>query len=85
MITVFNVKVDDRIKTILTMLSGQNSVRFLLIESTESFLILTSLINRPLDSGAMKNLLHEFTVLPGFNSITTLESIPSSGRNLSCS
>lgn len=46
--------------------------------------LLTSLMNNPLDSCAMKYRLHEFIVLPGRRSIATLESMPSSGRNLSC-
>lgn len=42
-------------------------------------------INSPLNSGAVKNLLHEFKVFPGFKSISKLDSVPLSGRNLSCS
>lgn len=84
---IFNVKVViiDSILLILTMLNGQNSVRFLLAGSIDWFSFLTSLMNNPLDSGAMKYRLQEFTVLPGLNSIVALEPIPSSGRNLSCS
>lgn len=70
---------------ILTMLSGQKSERFRLAGSIDWFSFLTSLMNNPLDSGAIKYRLQEFTVLPGLNSIVALESIPSSGRNLSCS
>lgn len=71
---------------ILTMLNGQNSVKFLLVLFLSSlWSILMRRIKRPLDSVAVKNLLHEFNVLPGLKSITILDSFPSSGRNLSCS
>lgn len=68
----------------LTMLMGQYSVVFDAVSLSESF-DFTSLMNNPLGSGAVKNLLHEFIVLPGCKSISKLESEPSSGRNLSCS
>ncbi len=67
------------------MLNGQNSVKFLRWVSFWFSSLFTSLINNPLDSGAIKYLLHEFIVLPGRRSIVTLDSIPSSGRNLSIS
>lgn len=78
----------------LTMLIGQYSETLLklprrtlenLMSSLVDSLTLTSLMNSPLNSGAVKKRLHEFIVLPGFSSMSRLDSGPSSGKNLSCS
>lgn len=78
----------------LTMLIGQYSETLLklprralenFVSSLVDSLTLTSLMNSPLNSGAVKKRLHEFIVFPGFSSMSRLDSGPSSGRNLSCS
>lgn len=77
----------------LTMLIGQYCVMLLDFPLSVSASIVVSFIvsflmswtNRPFEIGAVKNLLHELIVLPGLKSMSKLDSMPSSGRNLSCS
>lgn len=78
----------------LTMLIGQYSETLLKLplRTFESFVVsllesfdLMSRMKSPLNSGAVKNRLHEFIVFPGFSSMSKLDSTPSSGKNLSCS
>lgn len=78
---------------ILTMLMGQYSVVLWMLplkvlnpcSVSFSVSLLMSRIKSPLEGGAVKKRLHEFMVFPGLRSSSTLDSTPSSGRNLSCS